>query len=729
MGYRVTTSANLIILFVLATIVITLEVRNTKQVTDRFSFYFMSDNHERNLVAHYWSKILCHMRERHTIVFLDGYFSVEAHSTQDFFNKFTNHLYNTQLECINAISINSYDIQHLSSINDANLSWLSESSRCFTSSDLITQSPAHEKSFFFNNPLKARVIISSIESIDLLIRYEYVLWDRSEYVVLLIILENNHEMINNCNNKSMNKMISKILIHIFEILWNKNGAHNVFIGFPLLTLHKPKFWTYDPFHQNNNSQHSGKIIESDPMTSPIFKRLQNLHGYKMNIGLFESKLTAEIRADKYHTKNYYHCQYSPLVIEDFHGVDGYLAQTMSNYLNFSVNIIPPSAQIKYGYVNNGTPVGTLGDVAYHRIHASFNSQYVKKYIAGNQKFKTSLDVEFTVPVDWDRVCIIVPSSEEIPRWLRTFFYFHPAIWLCLLVAVILATIVWHLFRNYHHSASNDYSKYDKNYLAVFIDTFMLLVGAPMRTIKVSGERILIGGLALLGLTIMGAFTGTLYHSFTNEIFYRPIETLEELDASGLTIATSSPNLGDIFGPNNHPEKSSTLSRLANKIKNVENDNISTIEKTAFRRNVAAIYREDVFLIEQHRYVNFKGRSLVHLVPDCPQSYYLAYLMPANSIFLDRFNYIITALREAGIIHFWNDNTIQHSINSKIVSAKSRKDQTLEDPKPFSVHDMQTCFLVLAIGLVVSFIVFIIEWMNIISIKYGIQLKCRNSSSS
>lgn len=373
----------------------------------------------------------------------------------------------------------------------------------------------------------------------------------------------------------------------------------------------------------------------------------------------------------------------------------------------------------------------IGDVAYHRIHASFNSQYVKKYLAGNQKFKTSLDVEFTVPVDWDRVCIIVPSSEEIPRWLRTFFYFHPAIWLCLLVAVILATIVWHLFRNYHHSASNDYSKYDKNYLAVFIDTFMLLVGAPIRTIKVSGERILIGGLALLGLTIMGAFTGTLYHSFTNEIFYRPIETLEELDTSGLTIATSSPNLGDIFGPNNHLEKSSssTLSRLANKIKNVENDNISTIEKTAFKRNVAAIYREDVFLIEQHRYVNFKGRSLVHLVPDCPQSYYLAYLMPANSIFLDRFNYIITALREAGIIHFWNDNTIQHSINSKIISTKSGKDQTLEDPKPFSVHDMQTCFLVLAIGLVVSFIVFIIEWMNIISIKYRIQLKCHNSSSS
>lgn len=346
----------------------------------------------------------------------------------------------------------------------------------------------------------------------------------------------------------------------------------------------------------------------------------------------------------------------------------------------------------------------IGDVAYRRIDVSFNSQFIKIY--GYSKKSTVLMIEFTEPIDFDRVCIVVPAAEAIPRWLRTFHYFQPTIWASLLITLIIVSFIWLLLRVYHPLAPGYYSQCDRNYCAVILDTFMVFVGEPLSLSNILPVRILIGALLLFGVTIMGAFTGTLYHSFTNEMYYRSINTLEELDKTGLSVATASTNLRDIFGIKDVPDDSPIFPRLRQKLNIYEDTSMPIIQRTANEKNIAAITRETLFTIHQYRYVDNNGRSLLHLIPECPQTYYLAYVMPANSIFIEPFNSLIISFKEAGLILFWNENTKHESIRHEM--NVNGEVGNLKEPAAFTIKDMQTCFLILLFGLAGSFITFIIE---------------------
>lgn len=343
-----------------------------------------------------------------------------------------------------------------------------------------------------------------------------------------------------------------------------------------------------------------------------------------------------------------------------------------------------------------------GDAAYHRIDIGFNSMYMKIYEPNETEPTTT---ELTVPIDFDRLCVVVPRAREIPRWLRTFHYFHPAIWVCLILTQILVSLVWYLLRNFDRSSGSPRGA-RIGYDTIVVDTFLVFIGAPVKMNPSQAERMFISAFLLFGITVMGMFAGTLYHSFSSKMRYREMSNLKEVDKSGIEIGTTSPNLQDVFGLEEIPDDSDEVRSLRRKFKVTTYKNVSTIERTAHQRSIASLSRENSFRVIRHRYVDADGDSLLHLVRDCPRSYYLSYVLPKDSAYIDRLNDLIMRLREAGLPQLWNSVTTNQLIISESTAANARRDKDVH--KSFNMRDMQTAFLLLVMGYVVSACVLIGE---------------------
>lgn len=80
-----------------------------------------------------------------------------------------------------------------------------------------------------------------------------------------------------------------------------------------------------------------------------------MHGYKLNVGLFQQFQTLMKMRDKPSPGTIY--EYS----SGYNGSNAIILGTIAKYMNFTVNEINPRDQIKYGHeLSNGTYVGTLG---------------------------------------------------------------------------------------------------------------------------------------------------------------------------------------------------------------------------------------------------------------------------------------------------------------------------------------------------------------------------------
>ena len=318
-------------------------------------------------------------------------------------------------------------------------------------------------------------------------------------------------------------------------------------------------------------------------------------------------------------------------------------------------------------------------------------------------------IQFTNPLSFDQLCVVVPRAPKVPRWLRTFYYFHPAIWICIILNQITVSFVWYIIRNFINQireSSSTASK--KSYRSLLVDTFIIFVGAPLNNLKISHiERIIVASLLMFGLTIMGIFTGTLYHNFTNEMYYKEMNTLKEVDASGINVTTGAPNLQDVFGVDDDNDAEEVVN-LRNKLQIISLDGIEHIHKTAHDRNVASLARLNTFSFLNNRYIDDTGASLIHLVPECPRSYYLSYVLPKDSIYVKRLDELIRRLQESGLPTLWDSVTTRKLIHNEQMTNKDRLHKVKSSRASFNMTDMQTSFFLLFIGNSIAVCTFILE---------------------
>ncbi|XP_032683151.1 uncharacterized protein LOC116849771 isoform X2 [Odontomachus brunneus] len=389
----------------------------------------------------------------------------------------------------------------------------------------------------------------------------------------------------------------------------------------------------------------------------------------------------------------------------FKGFDETILDIIARQMNFTVKRIPPTDNKSFGYqLPNGTYVGAIGDIVYGRTDICFESFFVKKYNPG----VNNMLMEFTTQIEFDRLCVIVPKASKIPKWLRIYYFFPLTIWICSMLSHVFTYITWYLLQTFNPQRVGRV-----NFFTTVYRSFLFTCGCPQKLPCTNAERILLSGIFLGNITIVGYFNSMLYKSFAHDMYYNDIDSLEDLDASRLPILFTSYSTSDIFGPKNDMDATPLIQSLKGKLQH----GYDALKNAAYYRNVTGLIRKHHFAIIGAELVDMDGVPLLHLIKECPGTYYLSYLLPRNSILRDRVNALIGQLNQAGLPTLWTSRTIQRTVMKKKLLAK-RSENEADRFVAFSLSDLQTSFYTLLVGLSLSAIVFFHEkgWLKAPSLR-------------
>uniref|UniRef100_A0A182Y8U2 Ionotropic glutamate receptor C-terminal domain-containing protein n=1 Tax=Anopheles stephensi TaxID=30069 RepID=A0A182Y8U2_ANOST len=464
-----------------------------------------------------------------------------------------------------------------------------------------------------------------------------------------------------------------------------------------------KLYFFNPFHTDVREQLLPFYVREDFVTSPTASSKLNIfQGMPIRCTVFPRNPTLlpwDTLPESFRSARY--VQQSVQASNGSGGLDGMLLGNLAVAMNFTAETMDASDRLEYGYrLPNDSFVGSLGDLLQYRTDVSFNIRFMKFYDTD--------EIEFLHPIYSDRLCILSPKSLEIPQWLAIFLCFHPYVWASFVVIGFVGGYCWYVLRRWGLSKMRRYRQRlrrgDRAQCSVLsIELWLVLLGAssthlPVRMI----ERLLLTVFLIANVIISGTFQGTLTTAFSTKSYYKDINTLAALDRSALPIATSSRSLLDIFG-------NTSLSPLYQSLKGkLQILNDSARHRAAYERDVCCIERySDVHLIINTEYIRPDGQPMLHVIDECPRVYSLAYIVRKGWQFAPLFNAAISRFVESGLCMKWYADTEDALIAQKRIKQMiEHREESMF--RKLTVIDMQTSFYIMAMGISVSLIVFIVE---------------------
>ena len=497
-------------------------------------------------------------------------------------------------------------------------------------------------------------------------------WDTSAHFMIIILQNFLHD----------NEMKEKeVALSILKHLWIKDRILNVFIvtrHSHLIremneTTNSTKVWAYNPFELNTHNSR-GHIYQFEYgrglFNEHTDNRLRNVHGYPLHVSMFKQYPTAiPVNSVTNNSTRY-------------EGMDGHMLYTTAAYFNFSLRLYPSYGTNRYGTVlDNGSIIGSLADIVYGRMDISFNSRFIMWY--GTD------DVDLSIPVTSDKLCVITPKSKRIPTWKNMLVCYKTEVWLSLLMVYILCATCFHFLHKYHlqnQSAG----------CLPALDMFQVFILSPVyHSPRILTQRLLFVSCLLFSLVIISTFQGLLVTNITSPSYGTDIHTLDELYESNLQILTESISTKELL-----KDAEFVISR---KITLYDGSQEEIIQKV-LKSEAAMTERESSVRFLAIKYASPNGAVQMHMVEECPSYYYLAYMVPKHSPYLRGFNSFFRKVLEPGLTQKWYWNSID--IKTRLSYGKSQH-QT-KTPKLFSLSDLQLAFYILATGLLLSALAFVAE---------------------
>lgn len=449
-------------------------------------------------------------------------------------------------------------------------------------------------------------------------------------------------------------------VHVLARFWKEFGIVDVCINVPC-SCQAGKIYRYHPFLKRLDVLNVTNLRKS-PSTLAI--SLKDLHGYPLKVSMFERKPTA-IRVENDPLMKHFPKNKSM----SYGGIDGFMMHTMADLLNFKL-VFVGTDYFQYGRVlENGTAVGSLGDVVYRRVHLAGNGRFLEDY--GTNA------IEFSHSYQNDYICFVVPKSQAIPHWIMLFQCFSPLSWLAMIAVFIFASLTW------------------KALHGRFLTFYAIFTNTPTCLVSLSQfQKLFLFFCLPYNLIVNGIIQGSLTTSFSTVSYYPDITTLEALASSGLTISSNV----DVWKDDN--------CTIAKTLKNRQRptNGERAMQRAAFQRDVAAVERRlDATYYINDQFLDDNGLPLVHIVEQCVTGHFISFIVPKGSPFIRKFNSIIKMLNGAGFSKKWYGDVAKNFVYSGKGSALRMSDDRVLD-----LGDVQTAFYLLAMGLGVSFFVFLWE---------------------
>lgn len=318
----------------------------------------------------------------------------------------------------------------------------------------------------------------------------------------------------------------------------------------------------------------------------------------------------------------------------------------------------------------------------------------------------------------DELCVVVRKARKIPSELLPLVIFDEILWMCLLAAGLFISIVWSLIRSVNNKMRRPLTKNDeefyithynftrwlskqsqtRQYIQVFIDTWLLFLSVPIRRFtRVQNERIFISSVCLISMIFVSMYQSKLSTVFVKPLYFKDITSLKQLDESGQQILVKYAGyLDDVFPNDSTP----TLQSLRSKMK-LTNTSKGAMDIILEEDKVASITRKSTVKLDNSIY--FIRHQLFLIERECPKNYFLAFMIPFHSPFLERVNEVLLNIQRYGFIQKWIDE-----INYETQLQNIAKMEVEIAKKILSLNDLKFPFIVLISGVFLSTIFLLLE---------------------
>ncbi|GFG31692.1 hypothetical protein Cfor_04839 [Coptotermes formosanus] len=470
---------------------------------------------------------------------------------------------------------------------------------------------------------------------------------------------------------------------IFDRLWNERGIMNVLILIKSLKEMQVEYiLAYDPFLVDEATNKTLMwTIQPDklhelPRTSS--DRTSNLHGYKLKVGMFNDRPTALLQYDK--------------VTDRWigRGRDGQVLDIIATYMNFTPVIVPPGDKQKFGYkIKNGTFTGVMADLINRRTYLAVNGIYLKYYGTEEVEFTTSA-------VRHQLIVALVPKSAQMHIWIVVYKALRRVRWCYLLLSFFSCVLIWYLLRRF--DAKRDKATSEASLFTNVLEMLAIFLNMPLSFLtktKSSPQRLLLSSCLISSLFMMCNFQGLLLDVVTNPHFDTNIVTLQQLEEAELSIFTASHSLLDTFNESEYVE------RLGTKV-TYEFNPMSIVTIMKKYKNVSLLCRKEkaTWFLRRH------GDGKLHIIEEAARGYFMSYVVPKGSPYLPRLRVLFGRIMQSGLMDKWDEDT---KYETALHTVEQLDDDDLDTiQRTLALADVAVDFLILALGLVVSTAVFLVE---------------------
>jgi hypothetical protein len=267
----------------------------------------------------------------------------------------------------------------------------------------------------------------------------------------------------------------------------------------------------------------------------------------------------------------------------------------------------------------------------------------------------------------------------------------------MLISFFSGVVVWYLLRRFD-ATRDPKRRYETSLFTNIPEMLAIFINMPLSSLtktKSSPQRLLLSSCLIFSWFMMCNFQGLLLDIVTNPHFGMDIGTMQQLDEAGLSIFTENPNLLDTFNG------SESMENLRGKLA-YEFDALSVISRMKKYKNMSLLCskKRATWFMKRH------GNGMLHIIDEAPRAYFMSYMVPKGSPYLERLRVLFGRITQAGLVDKWDEDT---KYEIKIESDKQVDASDVETAqKSLKLSDVAGNFIILAVGLVACIAVFLVE---------------------
>uniref|UniRef100_A0A2S2QC04 Ionotropic glutamate receptor C-terminal domain-containing protein n=2 Tax=Sipha flava TaxID=143950 RepID=A0A2S2QC04_9HEMI len=291
----------------------------------------------------------------------------------------------------------------------------------------------------------------------------------------------------------------------------------------------------------------------------------------------------------------------------------------------------------------------------------------------------------------DSICFVVPQAKSLTKMQIVWKTFTFEVWLCMAVTYVMMINYFQFFNKYSYNLQNERKISDP-----FMTSLQVVLGMGVCSLpKHVAGRLPFVSCSAAFFVIVSLFQASMVTRLSTDTVQKEIDTLEELDQSGLEIRTSLKAVRDSLAMYSYTKS------LSDKIDLEKDRRYSVGSNFVF---MSRIMNWD--LSKLSNYIGyFDNKSIaLHVVRECPLRYYLTYPVSLDFPFLDELNDLLIRLQEAGLSSKWRAD-IQKVEQEYYKPLNTNTSKVL---KAYSMKDLWFAFIFLFVGYTLSILVLMFE---------------------